>query len=207
MADMEELHNECVESLFNCVDNMQKYLNPDERSAELNKLQILVKEYCVLDYQRQVSKKALEQTVTGLSADQLPMLDTNFDTNLKKLMSKQPKPANHPTYIRFITKTTEVENDEELDMSEIITTVATEQYIDAITQKQIVSPVRNRKCNHVYEKSIRELIKKRPRTKCPIVGCKNREFLTQADLVNDENLKIHLSQMQHEERDPLADSD
>lgn len=207
MADLEEVHNECVESLFDCTDNVLKYLDPDERPAHLNKLETLVKEYCVLDYQRQVSKKALEQSVTGLSADQLPMLDTNFDANLKKLISKQPKPTNHPTYKSFITKTTQMGNDEELDNSEIITTVATEQYIDAITQKQIVSPVRNRKCNHVYEKSIRELIKKRPRTKCPIVGCNNREFLTQADLVNDENLKIHLSQMQHEERDPLADSD
>ncbi|XP_053688691.1 uncharacterized protein LOC128737939 [Sabethes cyaneus] len=77
--------------------------------------------------------------------------------------------------------------DEELVVEETICD------IDPITKRPLEIPVRNQKCNHVYEKSaIESLIKNNPRTRCPVMGCAAGQYVTLADLVEDKKLQHNL---------------
>ncbi|XP_055538261.1 E3 SUMO-protein ligase NSE2-like [Wyeomyia smithii] len=65
--------------------------------------------------------------------------------------------------------------------------------IDPITKRPLEIPVRNQKCNHVYEKSsIESLIKNNARTRCPVMGCAASQYVTLADLVEDKMLQHKL---------------
>merc|ERR1712029_1090322 len=71
--------------------------------------------------------------------------------------------------------------------------------IDPITKKQIVEPVRNKKCNHIYEKStiysVIDLARENSKAvKCPYMGCNERDF-KKTDLVRDKTVLNHISEM------------
>lgn len=71
--------------------------------------------------------------------------------------------------------------------------------IDPITKKQIVDPVRNKKCNHIYEKStiysMIDLARENSKpVKCPYMGCNERDF-KKTDLVRDKTVLNHISEM------------
>merc|ERR1712112_762474 len=64
--------------------------------------------------------------------------------------------------------------------------------IDPITKKQITEPVRNKKCNHIYEKStiysMIDLARENSKpVKCPYMGCNERDF-KKTDLVRDKTV-------------------
>ncbi|XP_059620664.1 uncharacterized protein LOC132264461 [Phlebotomus argentipes] len=74
------------------------------------------------------------------------------------------------------------------------------QRTDPFTKKSLVHPVRNRKCNHVYDKdSLMNVIKMNPRVRCPYVGCTNKDFLRMADVEEDFALKFTLQNADTEE--------
>jgi len=71
--------------------------------------------------------------------------------------------------------------------------------IDPITKKQIVDPVRNKKCNHIYEKStiysMIDLARENSKpVKCPYMGCNERDF-KKTDLVRDKTVLNHISEI------------
>ena len=64
-----------------------------------------------------------------------------------------------------------------------------------ITRKQMVQPVRSKKCNHSYEKAaIVQLIRNRQRAHCPVAGCAN--FVTDGDLEPNEDLAFRIKRLQ-----------
>ncbi|XP_058461951.1 E3 SUMO-protein ligase NSE2-like [Malaya genurostris] len=65
--------------------------------------------------------------------------------------------------------------------------------IDPISKLPLEIPVRNKKCNHIYEKSsIEMLIRNNPRTRCPVMGCAANQYVTLADLEEDKMLQHKL---------------
>lgn len=85
--------------------------------------------------------------------------------------------------------------DDDVEMEENIQTV------DPLTKNPLVHPVRNKLCNHVYEKSsITEAIQMNRRTRCPAVGCPNKKCLELADLVEDTLLQKKLAHMRAQEQ-------
>lgn len=70
--------------------------------------------------------------------------------------------------------------------------------MDPITKKLIKNPVRNKNCNHVYDKEgIEEAIKMNSRLRCPYVGCNVRN-VNREDLIEDRELKRKLMGMRIE---------
>lgn len=62
-----------------------------------------------------------------------------------------------------------------------------------LTQVEMVKPMKNKKCNHIYdEEAILSLIKKRhsqkKKCRCPVVGCGNAD-VKESDLILDEALR------------------
>merc|ERR1711915_797856 len=75
--------------------------------------------------------------------------------------------------------------------------------IDPITKKQIVEPVRNKKCSHVYEKStiysMIDLARENSKSvKCPYMGCNCKDF-KKTDLVKDKEVLGHLTKVREEQ--------
>lgn len=83
--------------------------------------------------------------------------------------------------------------DEDIEMEENIPTM------DPITKNPLVHPVRNKICNHVYEKSsILEAIKMNSRTRCSTLGCSNKEFIALRHLIDDTLLQKKLAYMRNQ---------
>merc|ERR1712240_402683 len=74
--------------------------------------------------------------------------------------------------------------------------------IDPITKKQIVEPVRNKKCNHIYEKStiysMIDLARENSKSvKCPYMGCNCKDF-KKTDLLKDKEVSGHINKVREE---------
>ncbi|KAM9851712.1 E3 SUMO-protein ligase NSE2 isoform 1-T2 [Aulostomus maculatus] len=81
---------------------------------------------------------------------------------------------------------------EELD-ADIAVTQTQVNFTCPLTQEDMVNPVKNKKCTHLYEEgAILSLIRKRHSNKkkccCPVVGCGNTD-VKESDLIPDQNLK------------------
>ena len=65
--------------------------------------------------------------------------------------------------------------------------------IDPITKKEIEEPVRNVKCNHIYEKAttynmMEQARKSKKPVRCPNIGCSEKDF-NKADLLKEEKVE------------------
>jgi len=74
--------------------------------------------------------------------------------------------------------------------------------IDPITKKEIVDPVRNKKCNHIYERETIlqtiDVAKQNGKTvKCPYMGCNCRDF-RKSDLIKDKDVLNHIVKVKQE---------
>jgi len=74
--------------------------------------------------------------------------------------------------------------------------------IDPITKKEIVDPVRNKKCNHIYERETIlqniDVAKQNGKVvKCPYMGCNCRDF-KKSDLVKDKEVLNHIVKVKQE---------
>jgi len=77
------------------------------------------------------------------------------------------------------------EGDEDLVMTQ-----TTGSHLDPITRMPMKDPVKNTKCGHSYERaSIQHLTRKGKKTKCPIAGCPNQDYVRPEDLIDDTALK------------------
>ncbi|XP_035020144.2 E3 SUMO-protein ligase NSE2 [Hippoglossus stenolepis] len=93
---------------------------------------------------------------------------------------------------------------EELD-DDIAVTQSQVNFTCPLTQVEMVNPVKNKKCNHLYdEAAILGLIKTRhsqkKKCRCPVVGCGNSD-VKESDLILDQILKRKIqSQKRHNNR-------
>jgi len=71
------------------------------------------------------------------------------------------------------------------------------QYIDPWSKKRIDTPVRNKSCSHLYDKStaMKMISRSKGKVKCPVVGCANNNLKSQDLEVDQKILKIIESQM------------
>lgn len=84
------------------------------------------------------------------------------------------------------------------------------EMIDPVSKRQIINPVRNKICNHVYEEeTVKGAIKMNSRVKCPYLGCGNKKPMTINDLVKDDELrlKIDTARTQQQEMSMAMDGD
>merc|ERR550517_67012 len=92
---------------------------------------------------------------------------------------------------------------ESSDDDDLIVVKTEHNTIDPITKKQIVEPVKNKKCNHIYEKStiysMIDLARENSKpVKCPYMGCNCRDF-KKTDLVKDREVLGHIHNLKEEQ--------
>uniref|UniRef100_A0A1B0AF63 E3 SUMO-protein ligase NSE2 n=1 Tax=Glossina pallidipes TaxID=7398 RepID=A0A1B0AF63_GLOPL len=74
---------------------------------------------------------------------------------------------------------------------------------DPLTKLTMQNPVKNRKCGHHYEKSSIVNHINGGGQRCPVVGCANKSYITNADLVDDPLFKIHLQNIIEDQNKPM----
>jgi SUMO ligase MMS21 Smc5/6 complex component len=73
---------------------------------------------------------------------------------------------------------------------------------DPFTKKPMQIPMRNKICNHVYDKaSVEEVLRINPRTKCPMMGCPSNDFINLKDLVEDKKLRMLIASQQNKQNE------
>ncbi|XP_037046960.1 E3 SUMO-protein ligase NSE2-like [Bradysia coprophila] len=94
----------------------------------------------------------------------------NFERFTRDLLSKRMLSST-----TTVTQTT-VTNDMEI--------TETSHAIDPITKGPLVRPVRNKHCNHIYGyQSVIDSLAINRRLRCPMVGCSNKTFVSEQDLI------------------------
>ncbi|XP_077283273.1 E3 SUMO-protein ligase NSE2-like [Arctopsyche grandis] len=165
-------------------------------SAHLKQMRNLTTNFCQQLHKARLHSAAAKQLKETINTD-----NDDLDGNIKAFKdyiesrSSDALSKNNPLMQQFNETVSNLQQN--LDDSDLIQTEYIDQYIDPITKQQISCPVRNKVCNHVYEKtSISEIIKRHPTSRCPVLGCGNRKFLTMKDLPVDEALLCQLTQSQ-----------
>ncbi|XP_028174391.1 E3 SUMO-protein ligase NSE2-like [Ostrinia furnacalis] len=193
-SDLAELRKQCMQSLYLCTDNVSKYLD-DEKEAEFRKLKSYVEGYCLQEAQQDVAIQALEKAKRETDNSNFDTLQDRFNANLCSMAGKRLNVNNHP-YMLELTKRYQKgmeQSRQNMDDSDLAITESQDQYIDPITKRPIVDPMKNSVCGHVYEKqSIMELIKRKASAKCPVAGCGNRGPMG-SQLISDEELRFRLA--------------
>ncbi|KAG4073629.1 hypothetical protein HA402_000853 [Bradysia odoriphaga] len=94
----------------------------------------------------------------------------NFESFTRDLLSKRMLQST-----TTVTQTT-VSNDMEI--------TETSHAIDPITKGPLVRPVRNKHCNHIYGyQSVIDSLAINRRLRCPMVGCSNKTYVIEQDLI------------------------
>ncbi|XP_059061397.1 E3 SUMO-protein ligase NSE2-like [Achroia grisella] len=198
-TDLAKLRKECITSLYLCTDNVSKYLD-EEKESEFAKLKSYVSEYCLLEAQEDVAIQALEKAKRETDISNVDTLQERFKSHLSSLASKRLNINNHPYMLELKKRFDKGQQAarQNLDESDIAITETQDQYIDPITKKPIVDPVKNTVCGHIYEKdAIMNLIIRNNKTKCPVAGCGNRSPIMKQHLISDEELKFRMTLTQH----------
>lgn len=131
--------------------------------------------------------KEYKQELTKLQKDynikQLSERYKKFAAEIDKVVFLDDDEAQGPSNVTMF-------GDGEIELKE------TQQYIDPISKTQILDPVRNKRCNHVYERStIEAAIKLNKRLRCAYMGCSNKFHVTLSDLEDDPQLKATLRRL------------
>ena len=78
----------------------------------------------------------------------------------------------------------ETDGDEDMVVSSQVTTIC------PVTRKEMVRPVRNVECGHVYDREgIEALMKQSAGTRCPVVGCRVQAVIKPSSLREDKETK------------------
>lgn len=166
----------------------------EDKKERFTALADQVKFYCELkekngiqDHEFKNIIETIEAPEENRSANEILKI---YQNNCKESIKKMPNINQNKKYLDFLGL---AENDGEDD---IVTVSETLNIIDPISKCRMVDPVKNTRCGHSYEKStILELITTRPNTRCPIVGCTAKTYVKKNELVPDQELKRHLSQI------------
>lgn len=125
-----------------------------------------------------------------------------FQKEQEKMRKKSKTPLNTQNHMSMVCFEEEVvaeksrqgliseQDTEEDDDGDLVMTQTTGTHLDPITRAPMKDPVKNTKCGHSYERtSIQQLTRKGRKTKCPIAGCPNQDYVLMEDLIDDAALK------------------
>ncbi|XP_076673998.1 E3 SUMO-protein ligase NSE2 [Andrena cerasifolii] len=193
-----------IEELYDCYTttaaNIISYYGAAERKTKLKELREIVQNNCLQDKKLKSAELIKEQflsvynddddeTQTDIEAitreytESISKLDTNVSNDEKLLLYDRQLEA-------LLDKVANEENDEDADLQ---VSGGLINVIDPISKKRIVDPVKNSICGHTYDReSITEILKINKKTRCPVVGCKSKEFVTLAHLRTDIVTRAYL---------------
>ena len=197
-----------TEELYDCYTttaaNIVSYYGAAERKTKLKDLRDIVQNNCLQDKKlrsAEIIKERLlslyndgdDETETDIEAitreytESISKMDTNVSNDEKLLVFDRQVEALQD----------KVANEEADGDADFQVTGGFINVIDPISKKRIVDPVKNSICGHTYDReSITEILKINKKTRCPVIGCKSKEFVTVAHLRTDIVTRAYLEKNQ-----------
>lgn len=180
------------DSLYNTVRLAAEF--GDASMKDLKLYTDMIEKLCVIDCQMNNHRKAMAESYRETTVE-------GFDHSyITKLNNKKPAVRSLKRFKDFVQfanpllnpaleeQSTEQNEEDDLMIEDDITTM-----IDPITKRPLEVPVRNKQCNHVYEKTaIEQLLEQNPRTRCPVMGCAAQGYVQRQLLELDVKLQKQL---------------
>uniref|UniRef100_A0A182MR03 E3 SUMO-protein ligase NSE2 n=1 Tax=Anopheles culicifacies TaxID=139723 RepID=A0A182MR03_9DIPT len=168
----------------------------DESTKDLKLYTSLVERLCIIESKMANHRKALGESAREQTVESF---DQCYES---KLDNKKPQVRGHKRYKEFVQfakpllnpsldeQSTQERNDGDDDL---VIEGDDSNSIDPITKRPMEVPVRNKQCNHVYEKSsIEQLLEQNPRVRCPVMGCPAKQYVQRQFLEVDTRLQKQL---------------
>ncbi|EDO64587.1 E3 SUMO-protein ligase MMS21-like [Anopheles arabiensis] len=172
----------------------------DESLKDLKLYTSLVEKLCEIDSKMNTHRKALAESYAEQTVE---CFDQRYETSIDR---KKPQVRGHKRYKDFVQyakpllnpslqgQPSQNDNDDD-DDGDLVMEADVGNMVDPISKRPLEVPVRNKQCNHVYEKSVIEnLLKQNPRTRCPVMGCAAQGYVQQHLLEVDVRLQQQLIQ-------------
>ncbi|XP_014482848.1 PREDICTED: E3 SUMO-protein ligase NSE2-like [Dinoponera quadriceps] len=184
------------------INIMKYYVDEKEREDILKELKNVVIENCRVTEQINATSQIKDQLG---SIDEL-ILDHDIKS-IKKTFRKamntiQINPLEDPRLLAYNRQMEDVQfasqpgsSNNVLDDSntDLCLTSTEINVIDPITKTRMTNPVKNAACGHVYDKeSLIAVLKKNKKTRCPVVGCSNTEYINLSQCHVDVLMKAYL---------------
>ena len=172
-------------------------LSEEEQGDHMDALRSVMENYIVrLAKVKQDIKltQELKGNLTKLDVSEWPDVDQEF----KKLQTQKAGKLNvdvksHQWMKAFDRLVSDSGNnqEEEADGDEDMVMVSSQiQTVCPVTRKEMVRPVRNTACGHVYDREgIEALMMQNAATRCPVVGCRNPAIVLPNNLQDDKQTK------------------
>ncbi|KAL7303697.1 E3 SUMO-protein ligase NSE2-like [Trichogramma pretiosum] len=186
-----------AENIINYYDD-----NKDERNRILAELDEVVKESC--GHEDKIRK--INDTIRQMHDDDVSDLEKslkNFQKKKKELLKYTPNVEEDSNFVEFKRQVEEIVGSVDgtkskannLSDDDIEFTQDDINIIDPFTKKRMIDPVKNKVCGHVYERtSAVSMIEANNKTKCPVIGCINKNPILMENLVSDMVTKRYLQQ-------------
>lgn len=201
MTQSQQVIEELYEAYTKTAANIITYYGSDERKAKLKELRDIVQNNCIQDKKLKSAEQIRSKVLSSYNDGD----DDNAQTDVQSLMQEyeialseiDTDVSNDKKIIEFdrhvtalLDRGADQENDAEDDMQ---LTGGYINVIDPITKKRIVDPVKNAVCGHTYDRdSITQLLKHNKKTRCPVSGCRSKEYVLLSKLTMDIVTKTYL---------------
>jgi len=172
-------------------------LEGPEREEHLQQMRRVMMDYVKMEAEYNCSKDVLAKLKKGLESENADMdrdVEKEFRDILKretegKRLSDDQVLRSDPRYRKLehtIQSGGKAQEDDDLAVTDSEVT-----YTDPWSKKLITGEcVTNRACGHVYDKAVvLKFIEMKKTTKCPVVGCSNRNPISKAQLFTDPDIQ------------------
>eukprot|EP00088_Acartia_fossae_P041323 TRINITY_DN4323_c0_g1_i1.p1 TRINITY_DN4323_c0_g1~~TRINITY_DN4323_c0_g1_i1.p1 ORF type:complete len:224 (-),score=84.12 TRINITY_DN4323_c0_g1_i1:315-908(-) len=184
------------------VKALIEHTEGEERNKYLEEMKQQILDYLKLEIEYTTGRAVIERLKKHLETKEGTM-DTDMVAEYKKLYDEEMENNADKVKVETLKK-----HQRYLEMEQLIASKLGAQgglgdmdddlvcgeeettYVDPWSKKKIEIPVRNKACNHLYDKStaMKMLSRAKGKVKCPVVGCANNN-LKSSDLVEDNQVR------------------
>ncbi|EFN84318.1 E3 SUMO-protein ligase NSE2 [Harpegnathos saltator] len=182
--------------------NIVKYVDDKkERDKMLKELRDALVENCLMTKKITIANEIKDQLEYSEGIDSSQNIQTIMDTYKKAMSEIQVNPLEDIRLLTFdrqmqgLSQVTQNISANVFDDSstELRLTCTDINVIDPISKTRMTNPVRNIICGHVYDKdSLVAVLEKNRKTRCPVVGCGNKEYISLSKCLTDIVIKTYL---------------
>ena len=172
-------------------------LSEEEQGDQMDSLRNIIENYIVnfakFKHDFKLGQK-LKENLTKQDGSEWPDVDQEF----KKLQTQNEGKCkvdvkSHPwmkDFDKLVSQSGNTQEEEGGGDEDMMMVSSQVQTVCPITRREMVRPVRNTACGHVYDREgIEALMKQNPDTKCPMVGCRNPTKVFPHNLQDDNQIR------------------
>ncbi|XP_076755739.1 E3 SUMO-protein ligase NSE2 [Xylocopa sonorina] len=198
MTQTQQIVEELYDFYTKTVVDIITYYEADEREEKLKELRDIVENNCIqrkkLQSAEDIKKRILELYEDDDKEHNIALIIEEYNNAILEIstdVSKDSKLVEFDKHVEILLdKIPHEDNSEDVELQ---CSGGYMNFIDPISKKRIIDPVKNTKCGHTYDReSITGMLKINNKTRCPVVGCKSTDFVTLSHLRPDIVMKAYL---------------